>query len=46
MWAQSMFFFPLLVISVIVVCLALLGLMLGIWQAIKTAIFGGRYEHD
>jgi prepilin signal peptidase PulO-like enzyme (type II secretory pathway) len=46
MWAQPMFEHPLLVISAIVVCLVLLGLMLGIWQAIKTAIFGGRYEHD
>ena len=46
MWAQPMFAYPLLVISVIVVCLVLLGIMLGIWQAIKNAIFGGRLEHD
>ena len=43
MWAQPMFAYPLLVISVIAVCLILLGLMLGIWQIIKTAIFGNSF---
>jgi prepilin signal peptidase PulO-like enzyme (type II secretory pathway) len=46
MWGQPMFAYPLLVISVIAVCLALLGVMLAVWQMIKNAIFGSRLEHD
>lgn len=40
MWAQPMFEHSGLVPAVLVICLAMLGIMLAIWQMIKTAIFG------
>ncbi len=39
-WAQRLFQMGFLVPAVLVVCLAMLGVMLAIWQAIKTALFG------
>jgi prepilin signal peptidase PulO-like enzyme (type II secretory pathway) len=40
MWAQPLFAQGPLVPLVLVICLVLLGLMLAIWQMIKTALFG------
>jgi prepilin signal peptidase PulO-like enzyme (type II secretory pathway) len=42
LWAQGLFAAGALVPAVLVVCLVLLGVMLAIWQMIKTALFGGR----
>lgn len=39
-WAQPMFEQPLLVISVLAVCLTLLGVLLYLWRLVKTFIFG------
>jgi prepilin signal peptidase PulO-like enzyme (type II secretory pathway) len=39
-WAQPMFQWGGLVPAVLVVCLAMLGVLLAIWQAIKNALFG------
>ena len=39
-WAAPLFGQGLLVPAVLIICLALLGVMLAIWQAIKNAIFG------
>lgn len=39
-WAAPLFGQGLLVPAVLIICLALLGIMLAIWQAIKNAIFG------
>jgi prepilin signal peptidase PulO-like enzyme (type II secretory pathway) len=39
-WAVPLFFHPLLVLSVLMVCLILLGLMLAVWRMIKIALFG------
>lgn len=41
MWAQPLFGQGPLVPLVLLVCLAMLGIMLAIWQLIKTALFGG-----
>jgi prepilin signal peptidase PulO-like enzyme (type II secretory pathway) len=40
LWAQPLFAAGALVPVVLIVCLSLLGVMLAIWQIIKTAIFG------
>lgn len=39
-WAAPLFGQGLLVPAVLIICLALLGIMLAIWQAIKNALFG------
>ena len=39
-WAAPLFGQGVLVPAVLIVCLALLGVMLAIWQAIKNALFG------
>jgi len=39
-WAQPLFQQGVLVPAVLVVCLAMLGVVLAIWQAIKNALFG------
>lgn len=39
-WAQPLFAYPLLVISVLTVCLVLLGMMLYLWRLVKTHVFG------
>jgi leader peptidase (prepilin peptidase)/N-methyltransferase len=39
-WAQPMFEFGAVVPAALVVCLTMLGLMLAVWQMIKTFIFG------
>jgi leader peptidase (prepilin peptidase)/N-methyltransferase len=39
-WAAPLFGQGLLVPAVLILCLALLGIMLAIWQAIKNALFG------
>jgi prepilin signal peptidase PulO-like enzyme (type II secretory pathway) len=39
MWAQPIFGLGWLVPAMLIVCLAMLGVMLTIWQAIKTALF-------
>ena len=41
-WAQDLFAAGALVPAVLVLCLVLLGVMLAIWQTIKTILFGGR----
>ncbi|MEX2093719.1 MAG: prepilin peptidase, partial [Pirellulales bacterium] len=40
MWVQPIFGLGWLVPAMLIVCLAMLGIMLSIWQAIKTALFG------
>jgi prepilin signal peptidase PulO-like enzyme (type II secretory pathway) len=42
MWAQPLFAQGPLVPLVLFICLVLLGLMLAVWQMIKTAVFGRR----
>lgn len=42
MWGQQLFAMGGLVLTVLVVCLMLLGLMLGIWRIVKLAILGDR----
>jgi prepilin signal peptidase PulO-like enzyme (type II secretory pathway) len=45
-WAQPLFGQGALVPLVLIVCLMLLGVMLAVWQAIKTALFGAaRFDH-
>jgi prepilin signal peptidase PulO-like enzyme (type II secretory pathway) len=39
-WAQPMFAQGVLVPLVLIICLAMLGVMLAVWQMIKTFIFG------
>jgi prepilin signal peptidase PulO-like enzyme (type II secretory pathway) len=39
-WAQPLFALGFLVPAVLVVCLVMLGLMLAVWQMIKTILFG------
>lgn len=41
MWGQQLFQAGALVPAVLAACLILLGLILGLWQAIKNALFGG-----
>jgi prepilin signal peptidase PulO-like enzyme (type II secretory pathway) len=41
-WAEQMFAFGWLVPTVLVICLAMLGVMLTIWRMIKTVVFGHR----
>jgi leader peptidase (prepilin peptidase) / N-methyltransferase len=43
MWAQPMFEHGALVPVVLIICLALLGIMLGLWRIIKIALFGDSY---
>jgi prepilin signal peptidase PulO-like enzyme (type II secretory pathway) len=43
-WAQPMFAMGGLVPAVLVVCLALLGVMLAIWRAVKLLLFGEAME--
>ena len=45
-WAQPMFGMEGLVPTVLIVCLGMLGVMLAIWQMIKTAIFGWSTEEE
>jgi prepilin signal peptidase PulO-like enzyme (type II secretory pathway) len=46
LWAQPLFHHPLLVLLVLAVCLLLLGLILAVWRAIKTVLFGSAiFDH-
>ena len=40
LWGQDLFRVGWLVPTVLVICLSLLGIILAVWQAIKTALFG------
>jgi prepilin signal peptidase PulO-like enzyme (type II secretory pathway) len=46
MWAEPLFGQGALVPLVLIVCLVMLGVMLAVWQAIKTALFrAARFDH-